>query len=125
MHLPGTPVLANPAEISEALGRGKHTTRHVELFDLGCGTYLIDTPGFASFDMEAVNPVMCDELQFAFPEFEPYLNQCRFNDCAHLKEPDCAVRKAVEQGEIHKMRYRSYRNMYADASKYKHWEMKK
>ncbi len=111
-------------EVSDKLGRGRHTTRHVELFDLGCGTYLIDTPGFASFDMEAVNPVMCDELQYAFPEFEPFIGACRFNDCAHLKEPDCAVRRGVEEGRIHKKRYSSYRMMYADASKYKHWEMK-
>ncbi len=112
-------------EVSDKLGRGRHTTRHVELFDLGSGTYLIDTPGFASFDMEAVDPIVCEDLQYAFPEFAPYLGGCRFNDCAHLKEPDCAVRKAVEEGRIHKKRYQSYRVMYADASKYKHWEMKK
>ena len=112
-------------EVSDKLGRGRHTTRHVELFDLGSDTWLIDTPGFASFDMEAVDPVMCDDLQYDFPEFAPYLGKCRFNDCAHLKEPDCAVRQAVEAGEIHKKRYKSYKLMYADASKYKHWEMKK
>ena len=112
-------------EVSDKLGRGRHTTRHVELFDLGSGTYLIDTPGFASFDMEAVEPVMCGDLQYDFPEFEPYLNDCRFTDCAHLKEPDCAVRRAVEEGHIHKKRYQSYKLMYVDASKYKHWEMKK
>lgn len=112
-------------QVSDKLGRGRHTTRHVELFDLGCGTYLIDTPGFASFDMEAVEPVLCGDLQYDFPEFAPYLNGCKFNDCAHLKEPDCAVRRAVETGDIHKKRYQSYKMMYADASKYKHWEMKK
>lgn len=112
-------------EVSDKLGRGRHTTRHVELFDLGNDTWLIDTPGFASFDMEAVNPVLCEDLQYAFPEFDAYLNGCRFNDCAHLKEPDCAVRRAVEEGKIHKKRYQSYKLMYADASKYKHWEMKK
>jgi len=111
-------------EVSDKLGRGRHTTRHVELFDLGCGTWLIDTPGFASFDMEAVDPIVCADLQHAFPEFRPYLGSCRFNDCAHLKEPDCAVRNAVKEGHIHKKRYQSYRLMYTDASKYKHWEMK-
>lgn len=111
-------------DVSNKLGRGRHTTRHVELFDLGNDTYLIDTPGFASFDMEAVDPIMCGDLQYAFPEFEPYLDGCRFNDCAHLKEPDCAVRNAVRDGKIHKKRYQSYKLMYADASKYKHWEMK-
>ncbi len=111
-------------EVSDKLGRGRHTTRHVELFDLGEGTYLIDTPGFASFDMEAVEPVRCGQLQYDFPEFEPFLGQCRFQDCAHLKEPDCAVRAAVERGEIHPKRYQSYQLMYADASKYKEWELK-
>ena len=96
----------------------------MELFDLGNATYLIDTPGFASFDMEAVEPVRCGDLQYDFPEFAPYLGQCRFNDCAHLKEPNCAVTQALEQGAIHKKRYQSYKMMYADASKYKEWEMK-
>lgn len=109
--------------VSEKLGRGRHTTRHVELFDLGQGTHLIDTPGFASFDMEAAEPVRCDDLQYDFPEFAPYLGDCRFNDCAHLKEPDCAVRRALESGRIHPKRYQSYQMMYEDASKYKEWEL--
>ena len=112
-------------EVSDKLGRGRHTTRHVELFDLGGGTYLIDTPGFASFDMEAAEPVLCRDLQYDFPEFGPYLGQCRFQDCAHLKEPDCAVRAAVDARAIHPKRYQSYRMMYEDASKYKEWELKK
>lgn len=112
-------------QVSEKLGRGRHTTRHVELFDLGQGTYLIDTPGFASFDMEMAEPILCRELQYDFPEFAPYLGQCRFQDCAHLKEPDCAVRDAVEQGQIHPKRYQSYRLLYTDASAYKEWELKK
>ena len=111
-------------QVSDKLGRGRHTTRHVELFDLGDGTYVIDTPGFASFDMEAVEPIRCKQLQEDFPEFAPYLGRCRFQDCAHLKEPDCAVRAAVENGQIHPKRYRSYEMMYADASRYKEWELK-
>lgn len=111
-------------QVSEKLGRGRHTTRHVELFDLGQGTYLIDTPGFASFDMEMAEPILCRQLQYDFPEFAPYLGQCRFQDCAHLKEPDCMVRQAVEQGRIHPKRYQSYRSMYTDASAYKEWELK-
>lgn len=109
--------------VSEKLGRGRHTTRHVELFDLGHGTYLIDTPGFASFDMEAAEPILCGDLQYDFPEFAPYLGECRFNDCAHLKEPGCAVCRALESGKIHPKRYRSYQMMYEDASKYKEWEL--
>lgn len=110
-------------EVSDKLGRGRHTTRHVELFDLGGETYLIDTPGFASFDMEAAEPVLRGDLQYDFPEFAPYLGQCRFNDCAHLKEPDCAVTAALADGKIHAKRYRSYQMMYDDASKYKEWEL--
>lgn len=110
-------------DVSEKLGRGRHTTRHVELFDLGSGTYLIDTPGFASFDMEAAEPVRRGELQYDFPEFAPYLGACRFNDCAHLKEPDCAVTRALAEGKIHPRRYQSYKMMYEDASRYKEWEL--
>ena len=111
-------------EISKKLGRGRHTTRHVELFDLGGGTYLIDTPGFASFDMEAAEPVLCRDLQYDFPEFGPYLGQCRFQDCAHLKEPDCAVRAAVEAGDIEQSRYESYLRLYEKSSQIKIWEIK-
>lgn len=111
--------------VSDKLGRGRHTTRHVELFDLGHGTYLIDTPGFASFDMEAAEPVSCAALQYDFPEFSPYLGNCRFNDCAHLREPDCAVTRALSEGKIHPKRYRSYQMMYEDAAKYKEWERQK
>lgn len=110
-------------EVSEKLGRGRHTTRHVELFDLGRGTYLIDTPGFASFDMEAAEPVRRGELQYDFPEFAPYLGTCRFNDCLHLKEPDCAVTNALAEGRIHPKRYASYAKMCEDAAKYKEWEL--
>ena len=110
-------------EVSDKLGRGRHTTRHVELFDLGAGTSLIDTPGFASFDMEAAEPVKRGDLQYDFPEFAPYLGECRFNDCAHLKEPECAVTWALEMGKIHPKRYRSYQMMYENASKYKEWEL--
>lgn len=110
-------------EVSDKLGRGRHTTRHVELFDLGQGTYLIDTPGFASFDMEAAEPVRRTELQYDFPEFAPYLGGCRFNDCLHLKEPECAVTQALEEGKIHFKRYHSYERLCEDAAKYKEWEL--
>lgn len=94
-------------DVSEKLGRGRHTTRHVEIFPAG-GAYVADTPGFASFDMEQLPPIPKEELQYCFPEFRPYIGQCRFDDCAHLKEPGCAVREAIEAGKIHVSRHESY-----------------
>ena len=86
--------------VSERLGRGKHTTRHVELYALGADTFVADTPGFASFEVDMVDPISCENLQYAFREFRPYIGQCRFRDCAHLKEPGCAVLAAVAAGRI-------------------------
>ena len=88
-------------DVSEKLGRGRHTTRHVEIFPAG-GAWVADTPGFASFDMEQLPPIPKEELQHCFPEFEPYIGRCRFDDCAHLKEPSCAVRAAVEAAALPK-----------------------
>lgn len=110
-------------EVSEKLGRGKHTTRHVEIFPVA-GGYCADTPGFASFDVEQMPPIPKDELQFAFPEFEPYIGSCRFDDCAHIKEPDCAVREALENGSISASRYESYCRLYEISAQYKEWEQK-
>ena len=96
------------AEISKKLGRGRHTTRHVELYPLSCGGWVADTPGFASFDAQQIEPVPADELPFAFPEFAPFLGHCRFRDCAHRSEPDCAVTAALREGKIEPTRYASY-----------------
>lgn len=112
------------AEVSEKLGRGKHTTRHVELFDIGGGTYAADTPGFASFDIEMMEIIPKEQLQFDFIEFAPYIGQCRFNNCAHLKEPGCAVTQAVADGKIMPSRYRSYERLYALSAQHKSWENK-
>ncbi len=112
-------------EISEKLGRGRHTTRHVELFDLGRGTLLGDTPGFASFGDEMETPITTGELGGLFPEFAPYLGQCRFNDCTHRAEPGCALRQAVESGAAHQSRYCSYLRLYEEAARLKHWELEK
>lgn len=98
-------------EISEKLGRGRHTTRHVELFHVA-GALVADTPGFGAFDVEQMPPIPKEELQFCFPEFGEYIGRCRFDDCAHLKEPDCAVREALEAGKIAPSRYRSYERLY-------------
>ena len=111
-------------EVSEKLGRGRHTTRHVELFDLGEDTYVADTPGFASFDTEQMDVILKDNLQYAFGDFAPYLGQCQFHDCSHRKEPGCAVRQAAEQGGIEQTRYDSYLRLYEKSSQLKEWELK-
>jgi len=119
------PGIALPtAEVSEKLGRGKHTTRHVELFRLEEGSYIADTPGFASFELEMMKPVPKERLQLDFHEFAPYLGQCRFLDCSHRQEPGCAVRAAVEHGDIGQSRYRSYLRLYEQSAQLKSWEIK-
>jgi len=111
-------------EVSEVLGRGKHTTRHVELFDAGEGTMIADTPGFASFDLTQMKPIKKQELQYDFPEFRPFIGECRFQDCAHLKEPGCAVLEAIEEGKINSSRHKSYQRLYEISAQYKEWENK-
>lgn len=111
-------------EVSEKLGRGKHTTRHVELYDIGDNTYVADTPGFASFEIEMMNIIPKEELQSDFIDFRPYIGKCRFHDCAHLKEPGCAVTAAVAAGEISESRYRSYVRLYDLSAQHKFWETK-
>ena len=112
-------------EVSEKLGRGRHTTRHVELYDLGEDTYVADTPGFSSFDTDQMDVILKENLQYAFPDFGKYLGKCRFDDCSHRREPDCAVRAAWEAGEIEKTRYDSYLKLYEKSSQINLWELKK
>ena len=112
------------AEVSDKLGRGKHTTRHVELYALGEDTYIADTPGFASLDVTMTNVILKEKLQYDFPDFEPFLGKCRFMDCMHLKEPDCAVTAAVASGVISQSRYRSYARLYEISAQHKFWEYK-
>ena len=111
-------------DVSDKLGRGRHTTRHVELYALGDGTFLADTPGFSSFDTERMDLVLKENLQYAFPDFAPYLGRCQFHDCAHLREPGCAVRAAVEAGAVPESRYRSYERLYERARELRTWELK-
>lgn len=111
-------------EVSEKLGRGRHTTRHVELYDIGDDTFIADTPGFASFEVEMMNIIPKEELQHDFIDFAPYIGKCRFNDCAHLKEPGCAVTAAVSSGEISRSRYASYTRLYELSAQHKFWETK-
>lgn len=117
------PSLAIPTgEVSDKLGRGRHTTRHVELYRCGEDTYVADTPGFSAFDTDRMEVILKEELQYAFADFGPYLGKCQFHDCAHLREPGCAVTAAVAAGEISGSRYRSYERLYEKAKEYKQWE---
>ena len=111
-------------EVSEKLGRGRHTTRHVALYDLGEGTFVADTPGFSSFDTDQMEVILKENLQYAFPDFAPYLGKCRFDDCSHRKEPGCAIREALETGAVEQTRYDSYLKLYEKASQVKLWELK-
>ncbi len=108
-------------EISQKLGRGRHTTRAASLYRLADG-YLVDTPGFSSLDMELVDPICKEDLPGCFREFAPYIGRCRFTGCAHYREPNCAVRQAVEEGEIAPSRYESYVTMYEAVKDKKEWE---
>ncbi len=119
------PELALPTgEVSEKLGRGRHTTRHVELYRLEGDTYVADTPGFSSFDTDQMEVILKENLQYAFPDFGPYIGKCQFHDCSHRKEPGCAVTAAVAAGEIQPTRYDSYLRLYEKSSQVKLWEMK-
>ena len=111
-------------EVSEKLGRGRHTTRHVELFSLGEDTFVMDTPGFSSFDTDQMDVILKENLQYAFPDFAPWLGRCQFADCSHRAEPGCVVRAAVESGEIVPSRYDSYLRLYEKSAQIKQWELK-
>jgi len=111
-------------EISNKLGRGRHTTRHVELFRLSCGALAVDTPGFSSFDVDKMELARKEELQYAFREFAPFLGKCRFQDCAHVKEKGCAVIEAVRVGEIPPTRHQSYIRLYEQARAIPDWQRK-
>ncbi|OUO27595.1 ribosome small subunit-dependent GTPase A [Eubacterium sp. An3] len=104
--------------VSEKIKRGRHTTRHSELIYLGEETFLMDTPGFSSLYLEDIDK---EELRFYFPEFADYENQCRFNGCSHIHEPGCAVKQALEEGAISRMRYDDYCYLYEELANAKKW----
>ena len=113
-------------EVSQKLGRGRHTTRHVELFSLQNGAIVADTPGFSSFDTDC--PELWDKegLALGFREFRPYLGRCRYVGCTHVKEKGCAVLQAKKAGEIARSRHDSYVRLYQAAKEHKAWnEMRK
>ena len=109
-------------EVSDALGRGRHTTRHVELFRLSCGAEIVDSPGFSSFETEELNLELKHRLPDTFREFQPYLEHCRFVGCSHTKEKGCAVLEAVRRGDIQKIRHASYLRLYEELKPLKDWQ---
>ena len=109
-------------EVSERLGRGRHTTRHVELFPLSNGTLIADTPGFAAFEEGTFTP---EELPSCFPEFRPFLESCKYSGCSHVKENGCAVLSAIDTGTIAKSRHDSYVRLYNEAKEVQPWQRKK
>lgn len=116
-------LLRATGDVSDRLRRGKHTTRCAELFDV-CGGIIADTPGFSSLELEAFDLKDRSKLADCFAEFREYIDDCRFHDCAHVKDLGCAVRAAVEEGKIQRSRYESYVQMYEELGEYKKWEDK-
>ncbi|MBQ8338713.1 MAG: ribosome small subunit-dependent GTPase A [Oscillospiraceae bacterium] len=115
-------LLLKTGEVSLKLSRGRHTTRHVELFPLLNGGYLADTPGFSSIDFEQNLEIEKDEVISCFPDFAPFVSDCRFPDCLHIGERECSLKKAVENGEVSPSRYESYVALCKEAEKIKPWE---
>ena len=111
-------------EISEKLGRGRHTTRTVELIKTQNG-YVSDTPGFSTVQLEKFNMINKDELQHTFPEFQEFLGECRFTSCSHICEKGCAITEKVKDGTIPKSRHNSYVEMYNEIKDIKEWERRK
>ncbi|MDE6502762.1 MAG: ribosome small subunit-dependent GTPase A [Ruminococcus sp.] len=110
------------AEISKKLGRGKHTTRHAQLYKLSDGGYIADTPGFSTFETNRYDIIRKEELADCFREFRKY-NGCRFRDCSHTCEKGCQVIEALQNGEISASRHESYCTMYEEAKQLKEWEL--
>lgn len=97
--------------ISEKIGRGKHTTRHSEIFNIDSNSYVFDTPGFSSLFVPGMTK---EKLQYCFPEMPQYEPKCRFTGCAHISEPDCGIKNALEQGKIARERYENYVLLYKE-----------
>lgn len=109
-------------EISDKLGRGRHTTRQAQLFSI-CGGYIIDTPGFSSFEFEKNGIIKKDELPYCFREFREYLGTCKFTSCTHINDKGCSICEAVKNGEISDIRHKNYISMYNQAKEIKEWEL--
>ena len=110
--------------ISDKLGRGRHTTRAVELYKV-CDGYVADTPGFSSLTIENSEIIPADELPFCFNEFKEFLGECKFSSCRHINDKGCEILKAVENGEISRSRHNSYIAMYDEVKDIKEWDNKR
>lgn len=111
-------------EISQKLGRGRHTTREVELYKIGSSSYVADTPGFSTFDAERYQLTDKEKLAEGFREFVPYLGECQFTSCSHTCEKGCAVLAAVQEGKIAPSRHESYVQLYQEIKDVKQWQQK-
>lgn len=109
-------------EISDKLGRGRHTTRHIELFKI-CDGYIADTPGFSSLDFQNAEKILKDELPFCFREFDEYLGLCKFSTCSHTNDKGCKILEALSEGKIHPSRHENYVTMYNEVKDLKEWEL--
>lgn len=109
-------------EISKKLGRGRHTTRHVELLKINNG-YIADTPGFSSLDFETNDLIKKDELAFCFPDFSDYIDSCKFSTCAHVNDKVCRLIEAVNNGDVMRSRHESYVTMYNEVKDIKDWQL--
>ena len=112
-------------EVSDKLGRGRHTTRHTELYGLPFGGFVADTPGFSSLDLDFNDYELKEKLPFLFRDIEGFVSDCRFSSCTHTKENGCAVLEAVKKGEIQKTRYNSYLQLFESMKDLKPWQNKK
>ena len=110
-------------EISQKLGRGRHTTRHIELYKIE-GGYVADTPGFSTVDIERYELIKKDEIQYCFREFSDYIGKCKFSSCMHICEKGCAVLEALSENKINKSRHNSYVSMYNEVKDIKEWNLK-
>ena len=110
-------------QTSKKLGRGRHTTRVVELFELD-GCFVADTPGFSTVDLQRYEMIDKSRLQYCFPEFEKYLGECMFTSCSHTCEKGCRILEALSDGEIEETRHRSYVQMYNEVKDIKSWQIK-
>lgn len=112
-------------EVSDKLGRGRHTTRHTELYKLSFGGFVADTPGFSSLELDYTDFELKEKLEYCFSDFDEFLGECKFSSCTHTKENGCAIINAVKNGEIEKTRHESYIQLFEEMKDLKPWENKK
>lgn len=115
-------LVRSTGEISTKLGRGRHTTREVELFKIG-NAYVADTPGFSSLDFESGEVILKDDIQYYFSDFKDYIGTCKFTSCAHIADKGCSIVEAVNNGEISKSRHESYKMLYDEVKNIKEWQL--